>query len=63
MGFPCDACVSFQPDSKERLVSTVKKIIAMLLMAAFLFAGTVGCEGEKKPEKDKDKTKKEKDKT
>jgi hypothetical protein len=45
----------FQPVSKERLVSTVKKIIAMLLMAAFLFAGAVGCEGEKKPEKEKDK--------
>jgi hypothetical protein len=43
----------FQPVCKERLVSTVKKIIAMLLMAAFLFTGAVGCEGEKKPEKDK----------
>jgi hypothetical protein len=48
----------------------VKKLIAMLLIAAFLFTGMVGCgdtpkekdKAAKDKDKDKDKDKKDKDK-
>jgi hypothetical protein len=45
--------------TKERLVLPVKKLIAMLLMVAFLFTAAVGCGGD---EKDKAKATKDKDK-
>jgi hypothetical protein len=42
------------------LVYTVKKIIALLLMAAVLLSGSIGCEGEKDKDKKKaDTTKKD----
>jgi hypothetical protein len=60
----------FPQPGKERMVSTVKKFLAMLLVGAVLFTGVVsltGCSSEdkdKKEKKDKEKKeeKKEKDK-
>jgi len=49
---------------KERLVPTVKKIIAMLLLGTVLFTGAVGCGGDStttKTTKDKDTTTKDKE--
>jgi hypothetical protein len=46
------------------LVSTVKKIIAMLLVAAFVFTCSIGCEsGDKKPDAKKTETKKDEKKS
>jgi hypothetical protein len=52
--FPFDSS-GFSQSGKERLVPTVKKIIAMLLLCAFLFTGVVGCGGDSTTtKKDKD---------